>query len=110
MGTTNSPLYPGGTADLAITIENPNDFPIVISAVAPGAERPTADPEHRNAGCRNTGVSVAERVHTVAWRIDEKGRGTFTLADGVRMTNRSDSACQGATFTIPLRVSGVSAP
>ena len=35
---------------------------------------------------------------------------TGTLPRGVTMTNRSDSACQGATFTIPLQVSGASAP
>ncbi|GAA0802946.1 hypothetical protein [Spirilliplanes yamanashiensis] len=111
-GTTaaDAPLFPGGTTALSVTIENPNAFPIVIDTVAPGPERSVADEAHRKAGCRVTGVAVARRVNAVSWRVEGDSTATFTLPRGVTMTNRSDSACQGATFTIPLQVSGASAP
>ncbi len=111
-GTTvsGSRLHPGGTADLFVSIQNPNTFPVLVEAVEPGGDPSEADAKHRRAGCRTTGVSISERRHAVSWRIEGGAAETFTLPRGVKMTNRSDNACQGATFTIPLRVTGVSAP
>ncbi len=104
----SKPLYPGGTTNLTVTVTNQNDFPIKITSVSPGENAVTADPEHRSAGCRTTGVVVAQDVLPVSWEVPKNTIGVFTVPDGVRMTNSSDSACQGATFTIPVRANGVS--
>ena len=104
----SKPLYPGGTTNLTVTVTNQNDFPIKITSLSPGENAVTADPEHRNAGCRTTGVVVAQDVLAVSWEVPKNTIGVFTVPDGVRMTNSSDSACQGATFTIPVRANGVS--
>jgi hypothetical protein len=102
------PLYPGGTTNLTVTVTNQNDFPIKITSVAPGDKAVTADSAHREAGCRTTGVVVAQKVIPVSWEVPKNTIGVFTVPDGVRMTNSSDSACQGATFTIPVTANGVS--
>jgi hypothetical protein len=104
----SKPLYPGGTTNLTVTVTNQNDFPIKITSVAPGGKAVTADAAHREAGCRTTGVVVAQDVIPVSWEVPKNTIGVFTVPDGVRMTNSSDSACQGATFTIPVTANGVS--
>jgi hypothetical protein len=104
----SKPLYPGGTTNLTVTVTNQNDFPIKITSVSPGDKDVTADSAHREAGCRTTGVVVAKDVIAVSWEVPKNTIGVFTVPDGVRMTNSSDSACQGATFTIPVRANGVS--
>jgi hypothetical protein len=102
------PLYPGGTADLTVTVTNQNAFPVKVTSVSPGAGKVTADSDHRDAGCQNTGVLVAQDVVAVSWEVPKNTIGVFTVPDGLRMTNNSDSACQGATFTIPVKATGVS--
>lgn len=105
----DKPLFPGGTSDLTVTVTNRNDFPIEITTVSAGAGRTVADEAHRAAGCLNTGVVVAKDVHKVSWQVPRNTIGVFTLPDGIKMTNSSDSACQGATFTIPVQAAGTSA-
>lgn len=107
---TNKPLFPGATSDLTVTVTNENNFPIKIITVRPGAGPTVADDEHRAGGCHNTGVVVANDVHTVSWDVPKNSIGVFTVPDGIRMTNQSDTACQGAVFTIPVRATGISAP
>jgi hypothetical protein len=104
----NKPLYPGGTSNLTVTVTNENNFPIEITAVAAGAGKPTADEAHREGGCQTTGVVVSQDVHRVSWIVQRNTIGVFTLSDGIKMTNQSDSTCQGATFTIPLKATAVS--
>jgi hypothetical protein len=105
----STPLYPGGTSDLTVTVANKNDFPIRITSVSPGPGEVTADTGHREAGCRNTGVVVAQDVIPVSWQVPQNTVGVFTVSDGLKMTNSSETTCQGATFTIPVRASAVSA-
>ena len=104
----SKPLYPGGTTDLTVTVINNNDFPVKITSVAAGAGDVTADAAHRDGGCRTTGVVVSSDVLDVAWEVPENTTDVFTVPGGLMMTNSSDSACQGATFTIPVRATGVS--
>jgi hypothetical protein len=102
------PLYPGGTSNLTVTVTNENDFPIEITAVAAGGGKPTADEAHREGGCQTTGVVVSQGVQRVSWKVLRNTIGVFTLTDGIKMTNQSDSTCQGATFTIPLKATATS--
>ena len=89
----SKPLYPGGTTNLTVTVTNQNDFPIKITSVSPGENPVTADAAHRDAGCRTTGVVVAQDMIAVSWEVPKNTIGVFTVPDGVRMTNSSDSAC-----------------
>jgi hypothetical protein len=102
------PLYPGGTSNLTVTVTNENDFPIEITTVTAAAGKAMADEAHREGGCQTTGVVVSKDVHQVSWIVQRNTIGVFTLTDGIRMTNQSDSTCQGATFTIPVKATAVS--
>jgi hypothetical protein len=105
----DKPLYPGGTSDLTVTVTNDNTFPIKILKVSAGTGRTTADDAHARGGCRNTGVVVASDVREVSWDVPRNSIGVFSVPDGIRMTNQSDTACQGAVFTISVQATGVSA-
>ena len=104
----SKPLYPGGTTNLTVTVINNNDSQVKITSVAAGAGDVTADAAHREGGCRTTGVVVSPGVLHVAWKVAENTTDVFTVPGGLMMTNSSDSACQGATFTIPVRATGIS--
>ena len=105
----NRPLAPGGTGNLTVTLTNDNDFPIRITSVSPGPGNVVADDEHRDAGCReNIRVSLTKSAFAVSWNVAKNTIGAFSIPDGLRMDPTSNKACQGATFTVPVLVSGVS--
>jgi hypothetical protein len=104
----NLPLTPGSAGNMTVTLTNDNDFPIRITSVAPGRGNIVADDEHRDKGCRDgTGVSMTKASFTVSWDVTRNTIGAFTIPDGLRMTAGANPACKGATFTIPVQVSGV---
>lgn len=100
------PLYPGARTDLTVTVENPNPFPVVVTAVHAGSGPVTVDAAHRAAGCVNSGVSPTRGRSAVSLPVPARSSASFLLLDAIQMTNESDSACQGATFGIPLTASG----
>jgi hypothetical protein len=101
--TTTAQLYPGITgANLYVTVGNPNPFQVTVTSVAPNGPA-TADALH--AACSVTGVTFT--TTTVSQIVSAGGNATFTVP-GVSMSNASDTGCQGATFTIPVTVSGAS--
>jgi hypothetical protein len=105
----NKPLYPGGTSNLSVTVANDNDFPITVNTLSPGTSRAQADETHRRSGCTTTGVIFTKDVHQVSWTVPKNSVGVFRVADGIQMTNQSDTACQGATFTIEVQATATSA-
>jgi hypothetical protein len=104
VATTTAALYPGITgANLSLTVNNPNPFPVTITSVnANGAAVP--DAAHA-AGCVTTGVAYA--TTTTSKTVPANGSSSFTVA-GVSMSNASDTGCQGATFTIPVSFTATS--
>lgn len=98
-------LYPGGSGDLKITINNPNPFPVVVSDVARTAGAITSD---AGASCNaSTGVSMADQTG-LSLSVGANDSATFTLDDVVSMSNASHNSCQGAVFTIPVQLTGQS--
>jgi hypothetical protein len=101
LATEATALYPGGAADLTVTVANPNDFSVVLSGVAvdPGSAISSSD-----AGCDGpTYVSVVPGTlptTVIAANSSEQ----FVLTDAARLSVSAVQACQGATFTIPLAV------
>ena len=101
-----SALYPGATGDVLIRISNPNPYPVDVVSVSESGEI-TADAGH--SACTTTGVSFADRtglsIRVPAKRDGVDGTTQATLPRAVAMSNRSQSSCQGAVFSIPLTVS-----
>jgi hypothetical protein len=104
----NVPLMPGRTGNLTVTVTNDNDYPIRITAVAPGAGNVVADDEHRDAGCRDADVALAKSTFPVSWDVARNAIGAYTIPDGLVMARGTTSGCLGATFTVPVQTTGIS--
>jgi hypothetical protein len=104
---TIADLYPGATGAAVIEIDNPNPYPIRITAVSADTAPIKVDAAHQAGGCVTTGVSFTDQT---GLSIDVPAGGTAkaSLTGAVKMSNASDNACQGATFTIPVTFSGTS--
>jgi hypothetical protein len=104
----NKPLTPGGTGNLTVTVTNEYDFPVRITRVTPGSGNIVADDEHRDAGCTVPAVSMTRPRFDVSWDVARNTVGAFTIPDGLVMSRSTQRACRGATFTVPVRVTGFS--
>jgi hypothetical protein len=107
--TSGTALYPGAKGDLKVRVVNDNGFKIQITTVARGEGDVTASQPHHGNGCAGaaTGVSIPS-VTAESWIVNANTTQEFTLADSVSMSNASHTACQGATFTIPVVLIGLS--
>lgn len=102
--TTTATLYPGATGDALIRVNNPNPYPVRVTSVT-GSGTIVSD---KGAACDgSTGVTFTNSTG-VALDVGASSAATFTLSGKVAMSNASDNACQGAVFTIPVTLSGVS--
>jgi hypothetical protein len=103
--TTTAQLYPGGNGDLVLQLTNPNPYDIKVTKVERTASPTTSD---AGAACdASTGVTVEDDT-TLSFSIAASATQTMTLNDKVHMNNTSDTTCQGAKFTIPVKVTSVS--
>ena len=102
----NKPLQPGTTGDLIVTVTNDNGFPIKITSVT-GSGPIVADPEHAEGGCADPGVQLSRPRFDVLWDVGRNTIGAFNVPGGLTMRPGTAAACDGATFTVPVRVSGV---
>lgn len=92
-------LYPGASADILVTVSNPNSSPVTVTALALGGTVTAG------AGCTTPGVTVSLPA-TTNLVVPAGGSASLSVANGVAMTTASSSDCQGATFTIPLKATG----
>lgn len=102
--TTNASLYPGATGNVTIRISNPNPYPVRVTDVT-GNGAITADAGHP--GCVTTGVSFTDQTGQTI-DVPANGQTEVTLNNAAAMSNASDNGCQGATFTVPVSLSGAS--
>ena len=103
--TTAATLYPGATGNVEIKINNPNPYPVRVTSVT-GTGAATPDSAHA-AGCTTTGVAFVDKTGLTI-DIAASGTTTQTLNNAVTMSNASSNGCQGATFTLPVSISGAS--
>jgi hypothetical protein len=104
--STSATLYPGVTGDVLLKINNPNPYPVKVTDVT-GNGTITVDGAHA-AGCVTTGVTFTNQTG----KSIEVPAGTatqVTLTGAAKMSSASDNGCQGATFTIPVSLTGASA-
>jgi len=102
--STTAQLYPGGTGDVTLRIDNPNPYPVRVTSVS-GTGAITSD---KGAACdASTGVTFADQTGQ-SLDVPAGSAVTFTLSGAVTMSDASDNSCQGAIFTIPVALSGAS--
>ena len=101
-GTTTADLYPGSNGAVKVDVTNPNPFAVTVSSIAGNGAVTSGAP-----GCTTTGVTF--NAPAVTGQVIAAGAtANLTLAGAASMSNASDNACQGATFSIPLTVSASS--
>ena len=93
----NGTLVPGGSADVVLRVHNPNPGPIEIYSVTPNGTV-TADAGH--VGC--TGVTFTAPASPTGITVAADSTQLVHLAGAASMSLSSPSACQGATFHIPV--------
>jgi hypothetical protein len=108
--TASVGLYPGATADLALKVSNPNPYPVTVTDVT-GNGTITADASHSTCGqdgTHPTGVTYTDQ-HNLTIAVPANGSTQVAVSNSVHMGNASDNSCQGATFTVPVSLTGASA-
>ncbi len=83
-------LYPGAVKQLTLTVNNPNNFAIKVTALSVTTSAAS------NAGC--TTSSVTTDSFTGALIVDKNSSASTPLA--IRMAESTPNACQGADFTL----------
>ena len=96
-GTTTSNLVPGGSADLSVTLDNPNTFAVTIVATA-------ANGNAAGSGSCTVSTSGVAAANLTGLNISvPAGSGvTVDIPNGATMSTSSDSGCQGQTFHVPV--------
>ena len=106
--STAATLYPGVSGDVLVKFDNPNPYAVTVTAVT-GSGSITADAGH--AGCTTTGVTFTNQTGlslVIPAKSGTDGVLQTTLTGAASMSNASLNACQGATFTIPVTITGSS--
>ncbi|MDX6663486.1 MAG: hypothetical protein QOG09_1588 [Solirubrobacterales bacterium] len=110
--STAATLYPGGSGDVLIKVSNPNSYPIRVTGIALNGSNSSIAADSGHSGCTTTGVSFSDQtglsVDVPAKSGGVNGTVQTTLSGAAAMSNASLDACQGATFTIPVSLSGSS--
>jgi hypothetical protein len=102
--STAATLYPGATGDVLVRISNPNPYPVIVTDVAGSG---VIDSDTTAACDAATGVTFSDQTGlNVA--VPAGGATTVTLSGSAQMDNSSHNTCQGAVFTIPVTLSGLS--
>ena len=103
--TPATAVYPGGSADVALTVSNPNGGAVVIPSLAldtsQGSNGLGVDGSHN--GCSLSALTFTSAAgnwtipaHATAFAID--------LPGAISLSPSAADACQGATFTVYLKV------
>ena len=100
---TVADLYPGGSGDLQIKVTNANPYPVKVTLIEQDGDV-TSD----KAGCTNASSDVSLPNLPVTDALAAGETKTFTHAKAVNMGPAAVDACQGAVFTIPVALTGIS--
>jgi hypothetical protein len=110
-GAPTAQLYPGATADVRLTISNPNPFAIRIGSLA-------LDTSHGSGGfsvdlahsaCDLSTLSFTDQTNGGSgWELPPKvgtvdGTVDVDLPDAIAMSMSAADGCQGASFTVYLK-------
>jgi hypothetical protein len=99
-GSPLTPLYPGGSGDVSLEVNNTNAYSVtLVSVTGSGTITPIADPSCTTTGVtftNQTGLSTTIPASTSGYQI--------RLPGAVAMGSSSSNGCQGATFSIPVTI------
>lgn len=94
-------LYPGATKTTTVSIDNPNDYPVVVTSISAGSSDAVggcaADSVRTDAVSDSTGVTRSDEATSV---IPANGSGEYTLT--LRMSDDPSDACKSQAFSMDL--------
>jgi hypothetical protein len=105
--TPAAQLYPGGQAAVMLTVTNPNSVSITVESLVrdttQGSNGFGVDGAH--SGCDLGALSFTTQTNGGAgWTVAANGSLAITLSGALSMTTSAANACQGAAFTVYLKV------
>ena len=101
---TAGALYPGGpAADMTVSVANPYAYAVTLIALAP-AGAATATPLAGRT-CAAYDVALATPTGLPA-TVPALSSGTTVVLGGAVTMAAAENGCQGATFAVPLRLTG----
>jgi hypothetical protein len=106
-GTAAAQLVPGGTSDVVLTVTNPNAGQVHVGSLALDSGQGTGgfgvDAGH--AGCALSTLGFTTQTNSGAgWTVPGNASLALTLPNALSMGAGAANACQGAVFTVYLRV------
>lgn len=94
-----SAMLPGTSADVVLRVDNPNSFAVQVTSIASNGAAVASN------GCTPTGVTFSSPTdYSPAQFTLAPGSNLIRLGGAASMSTSSSSACQGATFSIPVSV------
>jgi hypothetical protein len=110
--TPSAQLYPGGTADVAVDVSNPNASAVHLGSLTLDSAQGTAgfDVDAGHAACNPSPLSYTTQSNGGAgWSVPPKVGATngvlhLDLSNAVAMGASAGNACQGASFLVHLNI------
>jgi hypothetical protein len=110
--TPTAQLYPGGSADISLTVSNPNPFLAHLNSLVLDTSQGTGgfSVDAGHSGCAVSTLSFTSQSNGgTGWDVPPKvgvtnGTLSLDLPNAVSMGTGAANACQGATFTVFLKV------
>lgn len=102
-------LYPGGpAAPLTLNVNNSaNSYALLVTGIALDTSRPVSVDAAHAAGCPTPALSVSTPSGWSGLAVAARSSsGAVTVSSAVSMGTTASSGCQGATFTVPVTLSG----
>jgi hypothetical protein len=107
-GTPSAALYPGGGADVAATLSNPNSYAVHVPSLQLDTSQGTNgfDVDSGHSGCNVATLSFD--TQSAGWDVPAKVGSTngslpVDLTGAIHMGAGAANACQGATFTVYIK-------
>ena len=104
-GSPTARLYPGGTADVAVSIANPNPFQVRVAALkldtSQGSNGFAVDGAHSGCGL-NVLTFAPQSNNGDGWMIPANNSLAVALPGSITMSAAAANTCQAATFTVYL--------
>ena len=103
-------LFPGGSADVVLTVTNPNIARVRVGSLSLDTSQGTGgySVDAAHSGCSVSALGFSTQTNSGAgWTIDGRvgsvnGTLAVTLTNALSMTLNAANACQGATMTVYL--------
>ena len=102
-GSSLADLYPGAAKTVTVTINNPNEYPVMVTSISAGTSGATGASDACVAGTVTTDARTLDATglvqsDTTTKLIAASGTGTYTLV--THMIPGAVDACKSQTFTM----------